>query len=149
MSGITGESVKSAVGAALAERFPGVPWYREAVSRPGYPHFFVQVINAAVERDTPGRWWLDYLVNIRYRAAGEPRADKGVSEALDEMGIALLECTETVTIGGRPCRTRDARLEKADGVLQFFLSLRLRAGREEISSPPVFGELVQHIGLKE
>lgn len=127
---IIGESVKSATSIKLGQIFgTDIKRYKEAVTNVQYPNFFIYIVSPSIEPDTKNRWNMDYLVNIRYRYVKDIETVTDLEQNLDEIGFRLL--TEFMSINlERPVKVRNARYEKADGVLQFFFNVTVRVQKE-------------------
>ena len=118
------EDVKNAIINKLLDIAPQYDVYKEAVTSPKYPHFFVHLIKVD---DTPlraGYHNLRYSFDLRYRVASDPSADLRLQADLDEMALQLMtyfnliECSD-----GTKYRVEEKDYEKTDGVLHFFFKV--------------------------
>ena len=138
---VIGESVKSAVSIKLGDIFRVATTqngqttyvypkrYKEAVTNIQYPNFFIYQVSLDITPDTRNRWNLDYLMNVRYRYVEDVETVTNIEQQLDAVGLKLLtEFTEIQL--ERPVKVKNARYEKADGVLQFFFNVPVRIQRE-------------------
>lgn len=137
-----GDDIKTATVRRLLEAFPGIAVYKEAVSKPAYPHFFVRQINLADELDRRGVHLLTYSMNVRYRAASDSSTVPNLEQALDDIGLRLSECLNLLDLlGGKKIRCVEKSAEKEDGVLQFFFSAVAMAFERKDESVKKFGKL--------
>ena len=122
---IIGESIKSATSIKLGTIFGNnTIRYKEKVSNPLYPNFFIYQVSTTPVAKGKNRWELDYLINIRYRYAEDVTNITNIEQKLDEIGLAL--CTQFTEIDLElPVKTYNRRYEKADGVCQFFCNIKI------------------------
>ena len=127
---VIGESVKSAISIKLGEIFgKDTIRYKEKITNMSYPNFFIYLVKPSIKPNTINRWHIDYLVNIKYRVAEDTTNIKNLEQQLDDIGFRLM--TEFTEINlGHPVFIKDARCEKADGILEFFCNLTVRVMRE-------------------
>lgn len=127
---VIGEVVKSATSIKLGEIFgTTIKRYKESVTNIQYPNFFIYVVSSSITKDTRNRWFVDYLMNIRYRVVKDVETITNLEQQLDGIGFDLLTQFTEIQLE-RPVRVTNARYEKADGVLQFFYNVRIRIKRE-------------------
>lgn len=136
-----GDDVKTATVRRLLEAFPGIAVYKEAVSKPSYPHFFVRQINLSDEMDRRGVHLLTYSMNVRYRAASDSSTVPNLEQALDDIGLRLSECLNLLDFGNVKIRCVEKSAEKEDGVLQFFFSAVAMAFEKKDESTNKFEKL--------
>lgn len=123
---IIGETIKSATSLKLGQIFDNPKRYKEAVTKPTYPNFFINQVNLDISPAGRERVQLDYLMNIRYRVAEDTQTVNNLQQQLDEVGLKL--CAELLTLDlERPTKTRNRNYEKDDGVLQFFFEITVFA----------------------
>lgn len=127
---VIGESVKSATSIKLSNIFgDGVRKYKESITNIQYPNFFIYQVSQDITPDTRNRWNISYLMNVRYRYVEDVETVTNLEEQLDAISLKLLtEFTEIQL--ERPLKVKNARCEKADGVLQFFFNVNVRVKRE-------------------
>ena len=126
---VIGESIKSATSIKLGEIFGNVKRYKETVTNIQYPNFFIYQVSANINPDTKNRWQIDYLMNIRYRYVKDVATVTNLEETLDNIGLQLMAQFTDITLN-RIVKVKNARYEKADGVLQFFFNITIRIMRE-------------------
>lgn len=132
---ISNAAIVSAVGIKLRECFPGVSWYKEAVGTLKYPHFFVQITNSDVTQVMKNRYKINYLINVRYRAAADPSTIPNLNEKLDETALALMDCLGEIKLETVPFRMKNQNAQKPDNVLQYMTGLTIRAKKPEEAVP--------------
>lgn len=142
-----GDDIKTATVRRLLEAFPGIAVYKEAVSKPAYPHFFVRQINLADELDRRGVHLLTYSMNVRYRAASDSSTVPNLEQTLDDIGLRLSQCLNLLDFGGKKIRCVEKSAEKEDGVLQFFFSATAMALEKNDENIEKFGRLKVDVGL--
>ena len=142
-----GDDIKTATVRRLLEAFPGIAVYKEAVSKPTYPHFFVRQIDLSDELDRRGIHLLTYSMNVRYRAASDSSTVLNLEQALDEMGLRLSECLNLLDFGDRKIRCLEKSAEKEDGVLQFFFKTVAMAFEKKDENIKKFDKLKVNVGL--
>lgn len=130
MYSVIGESIKSATSIKLGEIFgTDTKRYKEAVTNLQYPNFFIYQVSSNIEPDTKNRWKIDYLMNIRYRYVKDTATVSNLEQQLDAIGLQLMAEFTDITLG-RIVKVKNARYEKADGVLQFFFNVTIRIQRD-------------------
>lgn len=127
---VIGESIKSATSIKLSDIFgDGVRRYKESITNIQYPNFFIYQVSQDITPDTRNRWNIGYLMNVRYRYVEDVETVTNLEQQLDAISLKLLtEFTEIQL--ERPLKVKNARCEKADGVLQFFFNVDVRVKRE-------------------
>lgn len=127
---IIGESVKSATSIKLGEIFgTDIKRYKESVTNVQYPNFFIYQVSANITPTTRNRWNIDYLMNIRYRYIQDVETVTNLEQNLDAMALDLMAQFTEIQLE-RPIKVRNARYEKADGVLQFFFNVTVMIKRQ-------------------
>lgn len=127
---IIGESVKSATSIKLGEIFgTDIKRYKESVTNVQYPNFFIYQVSANITPTTRNRWNIDYLINIRYRYVQDVETVTNLEQNLDAMALDLMAQFTEIQLE-RPIKVRNARYEKADGVLQFFFNVTVMIKRQ-------------------
>lgn len=124
---ISGETLKNAIVLLLNDIDGDADVYKEAVSAPEYPHYYVHQITVSDEKDRCGRHFLDYSFDIRYRVASDPSTDMRLQRDLDAKGLALMAAFDMLDTseGGVWCTQKD--FEKEEGVLHFFFHMVIPA----------------------
>lgn len=127
---IIGESIKSATSIKLGEIFgTNIKRYKESVTNVQYPNFFIYQVSANITPTTRNRWNIDYLMNIRYRYVQDVETVTNLEQKLDEMALNLMAQFTEIQLE-RPVKVKNARYEKADGVLQFFFNVTVMIQRQ-------------------
>jgi hypothetical protein len=127
---IIGETIKSATSIKLGQIFDNPKRYKETVSKPVYPNFYITQLNLTITPTGRKRVQLDYLMNIQYRVAENTETISNLQQRLDEVGLKL--CTELTELNlERPTKTKNRDYEKADGVLQMFFNITVYALPEQ------------------
>lgn len=116
---IKSDDVKEAVVKKLIEVFPGMAVYKEAVTTPSYPHFFVYQTGVVDTEERSGYHILSYSMDVRYREASDPSTVSKLQQRLDNVGFALLLNFDLLDFNDSLIRCVDKSLEKNDGVLHF------------------------------
>ena len=136
---IIGESIKSALSIKLGEIFPNITRYKESITNLKYPHFFIYQTSLDVLHEEKNRYHLNYLINIRYRFVEDIETATNLQQQLDDIGLKLLSDLDYINLSldetVKPVRILNPRFEKADGVLQFFCNILVRAKKPEIKDP--------------
>lgn len=128
---IIGETIKSATSIKLNEIFDNPKRYKENVTKPTYPSFWIIQVNLTV---TPagigtGRIQLDYLMNIQYRVAENTETITNLQQQLDEVGLKLNTQFNELDLE-LPTKVKNKNYEKVDGVGQFTFSITVFANPE-------------------
>ncbi|WP_110954784.1 phage tail terminator family protein [Anaerosinus massiliensis] len=127
---IHGDTVKSAVGKQLKTIFPDITWYKDSITIPKYPNFFVNQLQLTAVPDTLNRWWLNYLFSVEYRHATDVTTVQGLNTVLDEIAMQLFANMDT--LNDVKVRTSNSRAEKSEGLLVFIFNVKLRVRKEVI-----------------
>ena len=127
---VLSDAVKAGLIAELTKSFPGVSVYDEQIVRPAFPHFFVLQMTQEQREERKGYWWLSYLVNLRYRDAAEPFAQRSLEAKLDNVSMQLMELNN-IYLADMPIRIRNARTEKVEGVLHYFCNFLFQVNKPE------------------
>ncbi len=133
---ITGELIKNSVVRELMNQFPDISIYKEAITNPVYPHFFVNQVALIDSEERKGRFDLSYSMNVRYHTASDPSTDLRLEQNLDDMALKLMHSFNIIGIGDELIRCVDKETEKVDGVLHFNFNINLQA-REYITDEPI------------
>lgn len=149
MMGIDSNTVQYAIGAELEKAFPNITRYRESSTTPIFPHFFVEILSQSARQDRWGKWWLDYLVTIRYRVASDLSKEKAIHTKLDVVGLQLLCSLESIKIGNGNdgAWLTDTYYKKIDGVLHYFCKVRIQCTKSQEKTRTVAG-LTQNISKR-
>ena len=116
---LTGENVKQAIVQQLLKIFPGVKVYKEAITNPLYPHFFVYQISVSDTEERKNYHLMSYSMEIRYRITSDPSTDLKLEQNLDDMGMKLLQNFNIIDFDSEKIRVKEKNTEKVDGVLHF------------------------------
>lgn len=122
---ITGELIKNSISNKLLELFPDVTVYKEAVTNPVYPHFFIYQVEMSCEKERKNRFILDCTYNVRYRVASDPTTDLKLQQKLDAVSIILLENFDCLKTNDVLSYCVDNNVEKDEGVLFFNTTIRI------------------------
>ena len=125
MTVLKSEEMKNAIMARLLQLAPGVAVYKEAVTVPDYPHFFVHLIQAMDEEDRKNRHILTYSFDLRYRVASDSSTDLRLEQDLDAVAFKLMAGLNIIDCNDVKIRMDDKRYEKVDGVLHFFCKVNM------------------------
>jgi len=131
---IISESVKAGAAIALMNAFPGIAVYREQMTEPEFPHFFIDQLTVAASEERKRKWWLRYLMTIRYREASDTALIRDIQSRLDATGLAMLARLETISLGAWPTPFRNPRTEKNDNVLHYFCNFEFQVTKPEIEA---------------
>lgn len=128
---IIGETIKSATSLKLGEIFNNPKRYKENVTKPEYPSFWIIQVNLTV---TPagigtGRIQLDYLMNIQYRVAQNTETITNLQQQLDDVGLKLNTQFNELDLE-LPTKVKNKNYEKVDGVGQFTFNVTVFATPE-------------------
>ena len=140
---IIGETIKSATSIKIGDIFKVATTgqdgkitytypkrYKENVSKPTYPSFYITQLNLEVTHKGQKRIQLDYLMNIQYRVTENTDTITNLQQQLDEVGLKL--CSELTELNLElPTKTKNRNYEKVDGVLQMFFNITVFAIPEE------------------
>lgn len=131
MTELKSEEVKNAVAARLL-RIASVAVYKEAVTVPLYPHFFVHQVSLADKEQRKNHHILTYSFDLRYRVASDPSTDLRLEQKLDEMALKLMAGLNIIECNDVKIRIEDKNYEKPDGVLHFFCKVNLQAELKDL-----------------
>ena len=132
MTEIVGEAAKTGLAIALAQKFPGDAVYTEQQTNGKlmkFPQFFIEQLTMSVREERKGYWWLNCLVTARWRVSAEPFAVPDLQKRLDDVSLKLMEIG-MIDIASMPTHVKNARTEKADGVLHYFCGVSIQANKE-------------------
>ena len=116
---LTGENVKQAIVQQLLKTFPNIKVYKEAITNPQYPHFFVYQISLVDTEERKNYHLMSYAMNVRYRVKSDPSTDLKLEQNLDDMAMRLLQNFNIIDFGNEKIRVKEKNTEKVDGVLHF------------------------------
>lgn len=133
---IVGETIKSATSIKLGQIFDNPKRYKENVTKPTYPSFWIIQVNLAV---TPagigtGRIRLDYLINIQYRVAENTENITNLRQQLDAVGLKLNAEFNYLDLE-LPTKVTNKNYEIVDGVGQFTFNISVFAIPETEDEP--------------
>lgn len=145
---ILGETIKNAVFGKLQEIFPNITVYKEQVTLPDFPHFFINQLNLSTSEDRKNHYFQTYLMNIRYRQVADVSNEARIEQELDEIGHKLIEEFVDVQLNNRPCKIKEAYYEKVDGVLHFSCQIKIQVEKQKEDTTKM-GSLDITVGIKE
>ena len=132
MTELGGDEVKNAVAARLLQIAPGCAVYKEAATIPAYPHFFVHLVSVTDDEGRRNRHLLTYSFDLRYRVASDPSTDLKLEQNLDAMALRLMAGLNIIPCNDVRIRCEEKNYEKTDGVLHFFVTVRLQTLLKDI-----------------
>lgn len=143
---IIGETIKSATSIKIGDIFKVATVtdgkttytypkrYKENISKPTYPNFFIGQVNLMNTPKGRNRMQLDYLMTIQYRVAENTETITNLQQQLDNIGLKL--CAELTELNLElPTKTSNRHYEKVDGVLHFFFNITVFAVPELDEEP--------------
>ena len=116
---LTGENVKQAIVQQLLKTFPNIKVYKEAITTPQYPHFFVYQISVVDTEERKKYHLMSYAMDVRYRVKPDSSTDLKLEQNLDDMGMKLLQNFNIIDFADEKIRVKEKNTEKVDGVLHF------------------------------
>ena len=116
---LTGENVKQAIVQQLLKIFPNVKVYKEAITEPQYPHFFVYQISVVDTEERKKYHLMSYAMDVRYRVKPDSSTDLKLEQNLDDKGMKLLQNFNIIDFADEKIRVKEKNTEKVDGVLHF------------------------------
>ena len=148
MSVVNCEEIKNAIAARLLQGFPGTSVYKEAVTTPNYPHFFIHLISGSDNEERKNHHILNHSFDLRYRVASDPSTDLKLEQKLDAVARKLFAGLNIIDCNDVKIRIENKHYEKTDGVLHFFCEVNMKALLEE-EPQEKFKDLEVDIGVKE
>jgi hypothetical protein len=124
------DTVLNAIYKQLQKLYPEYTVYKNLISNPEYPNFFINKISVIPIPDTKNFWWLDYLFAIEYRHAEDLTIAMNLEEKLDEVGFNLNE--NLWYLEDIKTWIKDPSINKGEGVLSFTFNVRIRVRKEEL-----------------
>lgn len=124
------DTVLNAIYKQLQKLYPEYTVYKNLISNPEYPNFFINQISVIPIPDTKNFWWLDYLFAIEYRHAEDLTIAMNLEEKLDEVGFNLNE--NLWYLENIKTWIKDPSINKGEGVLSFTFNVRIRVRKEEL-----------------
>lgn len=124
------DTVLNAIYKQLQKLYPEYTVYKNLISNPEYPDFFINQISVIPIPDTKNFWWLDYLFAIEYRHAEDLTIAMNLEETLDEVGFNLNE--NLWYLEDIKTWIKDPSINKGEGVLSFTFNVRIRVRKEEL-----------------
>lgn len=124
------DTVLNAIYKQLQKLYPEYTVYKNLISNPEYPNFFINQISVIPIPDTKNFWWLDYLFAIEYRHAEDLTIAMNLEEKLDEVGFNLNE--NLWYLEDIKTWIKDPSINKGEGVLSFTFNVRIRVRKEEL-----------------
>lgn len=139
---IIGETLKSAISIKLGQLFDNPIRYKENITNPQYPNFFINQISSNVTslqtkvqsafNNDLKRMRIDYLFNIQYRLASNLETITNLKQQLDAVGFKLITKFTDIQLE-KPVYTTNRRYEIVDGVLHFFFNITIYATDEQVN----------------
>lgn len=131
---IIGESVKTASVLRLMQEIPGANVYKENIAPANmvFPNFYVSQETINAEEDRPGKWFLYYLMSIRYLDAPDPALVSNLNLKLDSVALDLMAAFPSIKIGSHTVPVVNPRTEKANDILFFFYNVRFQVEHAEL-----------------
>lgn len=142
------EDVKESIIKRLLEIAPDVQVYKEAVTNPKYPHFYVHQISVSDEEERKDYHILNYMIDVRYRTVSDSSTDLKLNQNLSEMGLKLLTNFNTIDFDSSKIRCKNKSIEVQDGVLHFFTDLSILVKLDKNEELNKFNSLEVKIGNK-
>lgn len=130
MTELKSEEVNNAIAARLLQIAPAAV-YKEAVTIPLYPHFFIHLLSVSDEEDRKNFHFLTYSFDLRYRVASDSSTDLRLQQDLDSVALKLLSGLNIIDCNDVKIRIEDKNYEKTDGVLHFFCKVRMAVYDED------------------
>ena len=124
------DTVLNAIYKQLQKLYPEYTVYKNLISNPEYPNFFINQISVIPIPDTKNFWWLDYLFAIEYRHAEDLTIAMNLEETLNEVGFNLNE--NLWYLEDIKTWIKDPSINKGEGVLSFTFNVRIRVRKEEL-----------------
>lgn len=124
------DTVLNAIYKQLQKLYPEYTVYKNLISNPEYPNFFINQISVIPIPDTKNFWWLDYLFAIEYRHAEDLTIAMNLEETLDGVGFNLNE--NLWYLEDIKTWIKDPSINKGEGVLSFTFNVRIRVRKEEL-----------------
>lgn len=124
------DTVLNAIYKQLQKLYPEYTVYKNLISNPEHPNFFINQISVIPIPDTKNFWWLDYLFAIEYRHAEDLTIAMNLEETLDEVGFNLNE--NLWYLEDIKTWIKDPSINKGEGVLSFTFNVRIRVRKEEL-----------------
>ena len=146
---ITSDDIKESVIMKLLEIEPNIAVYKEATTKPVFPHFFVNQLTVSDSEERKNYHLLTYSIIIRYRVASDISTDLKLQQDLDEMCLKLLSNFNIITFNDSSVRCYDKMTEKVDGVLHFSFKIDLYAKYKDNQERIKMNNLISGIGVKK
>lgn len=147
MTEIWSEDVKNALTDRIMRIAPGIRIYKEAASAPEYPHFFIHQISVSDTEERRRYHRLSYSFDIRYRAASDSSTVANLQREFDSMALRLFSGLCIIECGDGKIRCEEKSYEKTDGVLHFFVTVKIRAVEDSGIKNTKLGNLTVRVGL--
>lgn len=147
MTEIWSEDIKNALTDRIMRIAPGVRIYKEASSAPEYPHFFIHQISVDDTEERRRYHRLSYSFDIRYRAASDSSTVANLQRELDSVALRLFSGLCIIECGDGKIRCEAKSCEKTDGVLHFFVTVKVRAIEDSGTRNGKLGKLSVRVGL--
>lgn len=126
------DTVLNAILNQLKKIYPDYKVYKNIISSPKYPNFFVNQIYAIPVPDTKNFWWLDYLFAIEYRQSEDLKVAMNLEETLDEVAFNLNK--NLWYLDEIKTWIKNPNTDKGEGVLSFTFNVRIRVRTEELQA---------------
>ena len=150
MTELKSEELKNAIAAQLLRIAPECAVYKEAITIPAYPHFFVHLISVRDEEERKNRHNLTHSFDLRYRVKSDPSTDLKLEQNLDAMALKLTSGFNIIDCNDIKVRCENKNFEKIDGVLHFYLTIQVDTYDMQEETPcPKMETLTETVGVKE
>lgn len=127
----SGVMIKTGVIQRLKANFPEYNVYKEAITKPVFPSFFIDIINKTIQRDSKDRYFYTETVNIKIRLGSDPTLINNINEQLDELLFKTQMILQEIYIDGLAVFADLMSGEKSDGVGEIITNYRMRIKKEE------------------
>ena len=133
MATLSGETIKNAIARELSILYPDIAVYKEEQTTPfDFPHFFILQLNVASTEDRKDRYFITYIMNLRYRQVADVELEPRIEQELDSMGVDLITNFVKVTIDNKPYKLKERYYEKVDKVLHFSCQVKVQVEKEKL-----------------
>jgi hypothetical protein len=124
-------AVRNGICERLAERFSDVYVYKEHITKPKYPNFFIEQLNISAKEERRGYWWLDFGISLRYRECEDNKLAIHLQDKLDTIGLKLMDEMDSVKIADVLMKPINSKYEKKDGALHYFCSIKIQVTKAQ------------------
>lgn len=127
---ISGETIKNAIFEKLLEIFPNVYVYKEQITTPNFPNFFILQLTVNSDEDRKDKYFNTYLIDLRYRQTADITTELKLEQKLDDIGNDLIINFKNIMLDGRPIKIQEPNYEKDEGVLHFSFKIKIQVEKE-------------------